>query len=172
MSFSLTIRGCLIGSFSHLPTHWAAGERGGDLVWQPHPPRGLWWEDAIMKLRENGHLGRQDQQPFIQLFTVIFSQCDGYTLAIGGKEGHQQIQTSHWTGYKHQWLKELTDPWFIVRIVKHVGEKKKKRLWFTGVQWMVLERVNHFSLKKQTINLHNKSLRTMWMTLVIFLLYF
>lgn len=35
---------------------------------------------------------------------------------------------------------------------------------------MVSEKADHFDLNKQTINLDNKSLRTMFMTLVILLL--
>lgn len=64
-------------------------------------------EDASMKWRGVGCLGRQIQQ--LLTTATIFSQYEGYTLATGAKEGHHHIQVPDGTGYRHQWLKELTD---------------------------------------------------------------
>lgn len=127
MSFSPTIRGCLIGPFSYLPTHLATGERGGDLVWQPHPPRGLWWGRRYYEIK--GKWAPGQVRP-TAVHTVI--HCNLLTVWWPYTGYWWQRRTAITSNITLNWLQtsvaERTDwPLVYCEDCEACGGKKKKR---------------------------------------------
>lgn len=106
--------------------------------------------------------GEQTQQ--LSITATILQQCYGCAPAMGGKEGQQQSQISDWTGDRYRWLRI---DWFLVHSENcdacGGGKEEEACDLLLHNKW--------FQIKEAilVINLDNKSLRTLLMTVVIFL---